>query len=125
MKGALALATLFGGLSAVHADPLPTFRIGVLNDQSGLYADIAGPGSVEAARMAGAFVRRARNQWESVKAELERELETERVKADLDAAVGAAQAPMRELEDTMRQLERDADGTPARDDAAASSAASA
>ena len=71
----------------------------------------------KAARMAGAFVRRARNQWESVKAELERELETERVKADLDAAVGAAQAPMRELEDTMRQLERDADGTPARDDA--------
>ena len=71
----------------------------------------------KAARMAGAFVRRARTQWESVKAELERELETERVKADLDAAVGSAQAPMRELEDTMRQLERDADGTPARDDA--------
>lgn len=55
-----------------------------------------------AARMAGAFVRRARLQWESVQAELERELEVERVKADLDAAVGAAQAPMRELEKTMR-----------------------
>lgn len=27
-------------------------RIGVLNDQSGIYADLAGPGSVEAARMA-------------------------------------------------------------------------
>src|SRR5260370_7496903 len=27
-------------------------KIGVLNDMSGLYADIAGPGSVEAARMA-------------------------------------------------------------------------
>ena len=27
-------------------------RIGVLNDQSGLFADLAGPGSVEAARMA-------------------------------------------------------------------------
>ncbi|SEG45046.1 amino acid/amide ABC transporter substrate-binding protein, HAAT family [Methylobacterium sp. 190mf] len=52
MKGVFALAILFGGLSAVQADPLPTFRIGVLNDQSGLYADIAGPGSVEAARMA-------------------------------------------------------------------------
>ena len=52
MKGVFALAMLFGGLAAAHADPLPTFRIGVLNDQSGLYADIAGPGSVEAARMA-------------------------------------------------------------------------
>ena len=27
-------------------------RIGVLNDQSGLYADLGGPGSVTAARMA-------------------------------------------------------------------------
>ena len=52
MKGVFALAMLFGGLSGAQADPLPTFRIGVLNDQSGLYADIAGPGSVEAARMA-------------------------------------------------------------------------
>src|SRR3954468_17092066 len=52
MKGVFALAMLFGGLSAAQADPLPTFRIGVLNDQSGLYADIAGPGAVEAARMA-------------------------------------------------------------------------
>ena len=34
------------------AADLPVFRIGVLNDQSGLYADIAGPGSVEATRMA-------------------------------------------------------------------------
>ena len=52
MKGVLSLVMLFGGLTAAHAAPLPTFRIGVLNDQSGLYADIAGPGSVEAARMA-------------------------------------------------------------------------
>ena len=35
-----------------RAADLPVFRIGVLNDQSGLYADIAGPGSVEATRMA-------------------------------------------------------------------------
>jgi branched-chain amino acid transport system substrate-binding protein len=34
------------------AQDLPVFRVGVLNDQSGLYADIAGPGAVEAARMA-------------------------------------------------------------------------
>jgi sec-independent protein translocase protein TatB len=59
-----------------------------------------------AARMAGAFVRRARAQWESVRAELERELETERVKADLDAAVGAMQAPVRELEQGLRELGR-------------------
>ena len=61
-----------------------------------------------AARMAGAFVRRARAQWESVRAELERELETERVKADIDAAVGAVQAPMRELEQSLRSLEEQA-----------------
>ena len=35
MKGVFALAMLFSGMAAAHADPLPTFRIGVLNDQSG------------------------------------------------------------------------------------------
>ena len=29
-----------------------TFRIGIMNDQSGPYADLAGPGSVQAAKMA-------------------------------------------------------------------------
>ena len=38
--------------SLAKAADLPVFRVGVLNDQSGLYADIAGPGSVEATRMA-------------------------------------------------------------------------
>jgi len=38
--------------TAALSDDLPTFRVGVLNDQSGLYSDIAGIGSVEAARMA-------------------------------------------------------------------------
>src|SRR4051812_40600179 len=38
--------------AAASAQDLPVFRIGVLNDQSGLYADIAGPGAVEAAKMA-------------------------------------------------------------------------
>ena len=56
-----------------------------------------------AARMAGAFFRRARIQWESVKAELERELETDRLKADLDAAARGVQAPMRELEQALRE----------------------
>jgi sec-independent protein translocase protein TatB len=61
-----------------------------------------------AARMAGAFVRRARAQWESVRAELERELETERVKADIDAAVGAVQAPVRELGQSLHGLDEQA-----------------
>ena len=38
--------------AAASAQDLPVFRIGVLNDMSGLYADIAGPGSVDAAQMA-------------------------------------------------------------------------
>lgn len=37
---------------ASSAQDIPVFRVGVLNDQSGLYADIAGPGAVEAAKMA-------------------------------------------------------------------------
>ena len=59
-----------------------------------------------AARMAGAFVRRARAQWESVRAELERELEADRAKADLDAAVGAVQAPLRELHESLQDFGR-------------------
>ena len=58
-----------------------------------------------AARMAGAFLRRARNQWESVRAELERELEVERVKADLDAAAQGVQAPVRELEQALQETQ--------------------
>jgi len=50
MFGAVALVA--AGLPQAAAEELPTFRIGVLNDQSGLYAEIAGPGSVEAAKMA-------------------------------------------------------------------------
>ena len=41
-------AALFSVSPAVAADPKP-LRIGVLNDQSGIYADMAGPGSVIAA----------------------------------------------------------------------------
>ena len=63
-----------------------------------------------AARLAGAFLRRARNQWESVRAELERELEVERVKADLDAAAQGVQAPVRELEQAVRDAEAQARG---------------
>jgi sec-independent protein translocase protein TatB len=62
----------------------------------------------QAARMAGAFLRRARTQWESVRAELERELEVERVKADLDAAAQDMQAPVREFEQAVREVEQEA-----------------
>ncbi len=44
-------AALFALSPAFAADPKP-LRIGVLNDQSGIYADMAGPGSVIAAKMA-------------------------------------------------------------------------
>jgi sec-independent protein translocase protein TatB len=58
-----------------------------------------------AARFAGLWVRRARAQWASVRAELERELELERVRADLDAASASMQAPMRELDAALRETE--------------------
>jgi len=45
----LALALL---PTCVNAQTMPTFKAGVLNDQSGLYADIDGPGAVLAAKMA-------------------------------------------------------------------------
>jgi branched-chain amino acid transport system substrate-binding protein len=47
--GALALLVLLGGAHAQTTDPI---KIGILNDQSGIYADLAGPGSVIAARLA-------------------------------------------------------------------------
>lgn len=46
-----AALTSIAAIPAVHAADGPV-KIGVLNDQSGLYADFGGKGSVEAARMA-------------------------------------------------------------------------
>lgn len=48
----LAVALLCGSAIAAHADPSKAIKIGVLSDMSGPYADQAGLGSVEAARMA-------------------------------------------------------------------------
>ncbi|MDA8251527.1 MAG: ABC transporter substrate-binding protein [Rhodospirillales bacterium] len=48
----MLLACLAAGTTSARGDGLPVFRVGVLNDMSGLYADITGSGSVEAARMA-------------------------------------------------------------------------
>ena len=51
LAGALISAMI--GAAGVHAQVSDDLvRIGVLNDQSGLYADLGGPGSVVAARMA-------------------------------------------------------------------------
>ena len=50
LAAASALAALAGGAHAQISDGV--VKIGVMNDMSGLYADIAGPGSVLAARMA-------------------------------------------------------------------------
>lgn len=47
--GALALSVLLASAQAQAAEPI---KIGVLNDQSGIYADLAGPGSAVAARLA-------------------------------------------------------------------------
>jgi branched-chain amino acid transport system substrate-binding protein len=47
---AAALALVAGGAHAQISDGV--IKIGVMNDQSGTYADLAGPGSVVAARMA-------------------------------------------------------------------------
>ena len=50
LMAGLALAASNGAARAQISDDV--VRIGVLNDQSGLYADLGGPGSVVAARMA-------------------------------------------------------------------------
>ena len=47
---AAALATLSAGASAQVSDGV--IKIGVMNDMSGLYADVSGPGAVVAAKMA-------------------------------------------------------------------------
>jgi branched-chain amino acid transport system substrate-binding protein len=44
-----AFLVLAGNMQAETSEPI---KIGVLNDQSGIYADLAGPGSVVAARLA-------------------------------------------------------------------------
>jgi len=73
-----------------------------------------------AARFAGLWVRRARAQWHSVKAELERELEAEELKRRLQetqASLRQAEATLREEADAARQeldgLRREVEDRPA------------
>lgn len=49
---AVGMATMFGVMTAAQAADADTIKIGYITDLSGLYADIDGPGGLEAIRMA-------------------------------------------------------------------------
>lgn len=63
----------------------------------------------KAARFAGLWVRRARNQWDSVKQELERELHAEELKRNLQDVRASMQQAETELRDSNRQLQQGAE----------------
>ena len=60
-----------------------------------------------AARTAGALLRRVRSGWDSVRAEVERELQIEEIKRQAREAAERAQAAQSELDATLRKV-RDA-----------------
>ena len=57
-----------------------------------------------AARTAGALVRRVRGSWESVRAEVERELEIEEIKRTARAAAARAEAAQEQMNATAREV---------------------
>lgn len=61
-----------------------------------------------AARFLGLWVRRARAQWHSVKAELERDLAAE----ELQRSLREGREELRRATDELRAVERDATGKP-------------
>ena len=63
----------------------------------------------KAARFAGLWVRRARNQWDSVKQELERELQAEELKRNLQDVRQSMQQAETGLREQVRQAQDDAD----------------
>ncbi len=63
----------------------------------------------KAARFAGLWVRRARNQWDSVKQELERELHAEEIKRNLQDVRQSMQQAETELRDQARSVQGEAD----------------
>ncbi len=63
----------------------------------------------KAARFAGLWVRRARNQWDSVKQELERELHAEELKRNLQDVRQSMQQAESGLRDQARQVQDGAD----------------
>ncbi len=52
LTGAAAIATAAAGTGRARAQSGPAIRIGVLNDQSGVYRDVGGPGSVVCVKQA-------------------------------------------------------------------------
>ncbi|KLD70163.1 Sec-independent protein translocase protein TatB [Xanthomonas pisi] len=64
----------------------------------------------KAARFAGLWVRRARMQWDSVKQELERELEAEELKRSLQDVQASLREAEGQLRNTQQQVEEGARG---------------
>ena len=52
LAGIAAMALSTGGFAVAQAQDAGPLRVGVLTDMSSLYADVTGPGSVAAAKMA-------------------------------------------------------------------------
>ncbi len=63
----------------------------------------------KAARFAGLWVRRARNQWDSVKQELEHELHAEELKRNLQSVRASMQQAETELREGTGQLRQEAE----------------
>lgn len=71
-----------------------------------------------AARTAGALVRRVRGSWESVRAEVTRELEIEEIKRTARAAAASAEAAQAQMKSAAREV-REAIGSVTAEPAAA------
>jgi sec-independent protein translocase protein TatB len=65
-----------------------------------------------AARTAGALLRRVRTGWDSVKSEVERELQVEEIRRQAREAASRAEAAQAELDETLRKM-RPTGGAPA------------
>ena len=65
-----------------------------------------------AARTAGVFMRRIRTGWDSVRAEVERELQVEEIRRQAKEAASRAEAAQAELDETLRKM-RPTGGVPA------------
>lgn len=57
-----------------------------------------------AARTAGALLRRVRTGWDSVRAEVERELQVEEIRRQAQEAAARAQAAQADLDETLRKM---------------------
>jgi len=67
----------------------------------------------QAARTAGALLRRVRTGWDSVRAEVERELQVEEIRRQAREAAERAQAAQAELDETLRKMRPTGDAAPA------------